>query len=117
MMNLFVKGGPIMYPLLACSVIAMTVVIERLLFWLREDTRRDQTLVDRVLNLCQKGDWEDVKEVVSGSRDYVIRILVTGILHREFSMTKAMESAAASSPAASGNIPLPLSACTVNKRH
>jgi biopolymer transport protein ExbB len=95
MMNLFVKGGPVMYPLLLCSIIAMTVVIERLLFWFREDTRRDQSLVDRVLTLCQKGKWEDVREIVSSSRDYVIRILVTGILHREFSMVKAMESAAA----------------------
>jgi biopolymer transport protein ExbB len=35
-----------------------------------------------------------VREKVRGSRDYVIRILVTGIVHREFSMSKAMESAA-----------------------
>jgi biopolymer transport protein ExbB len=95
MMNLFVKGGPVMYPLLACSIIAMTVVIERLLFWIREYIRRDQSLVDRVLTLCQKGEWEDVRELVSGSKDYIIRILVAGILHREFSMVKAMESAAA----------------------
>ena len=95
MMNLFVKGGPVMYPLLACSVIAMTVVLERLLFWLREDMRRDQPLVDRVLALCQKGNWGEVRENVVSSRDYVIRILITGILHREFSMSKAMESAAA----------------------
>jgi biopolymer transport protein ExbB len=95
MMNLFVKGGPVMYPLLACSIIAMTVVIERLLFWLREGTRRNQPLVDRVLSLCQKGEWDNVREMVTGSRDFVIRILVTGILHREFSMVKAMESAAA----------------------
>lgn len=95
MMNFFVRGGPIMYPLLACSIIAMTVVIDRLLFWVREDVRRNQPLVDRVLASCQKGDWASVKEMVSGSRDYVIRILVTGILHREFSMVKAMESAAA----------------------
>ncbi len=94
-MDLFEKGGPVMYPLLACSIIAMTVVIERLLFWLREDMRRDQSLVDRVLNLCQKGDWSGVKAMVEDSRDYVIRILVTGILHREFSMIKAMESAGA----------------------
>jgi len=32
---------------------------------------------------------------VAGSKDYLIRILVGGILHREFSMTKAMESAGA----------------------
>jgi biopolymer transport protein ExbB len=29
------------------------------------------------------------------SKDYIIRILIAGILHRDFSMTKAMESAAA----------------------
>lgn len=95
MMKFFVRGGPVMYPLLACSIIAMTVVIERLLFWLREDVRRNQPLVDRVLAACQKGEWGSVKEMVSGSKDYVIRILVSGILHREFSMVKAMESAAA----------------------
>jgi biopolymer transport protein ExbB len=95
MVEFFIKGGPVMYPLLACSVIALTVVIERLLFWVREDLRRNQPLVDKVLELCQKGDWESVRAEVRGSKDYVIRILVNGILHREFSMTKAMETAAA----------------------
>jgi biopolymer transport protein ExbB len=95
MLEFFVKGGPVMYPLLACSVIALTVVLERILFWIREDIRRNQSLVDDVLELCQKGDWDSVREKVKGSKDYVIRILVNGILHREFSMTKAMETAAA----------------------
>jgi biopolymer transport protein ExbB len=95
MVEFFIKGGPIMYPLLACSVIALTVVIERILFWIREDMRRNQPLVDDVLELCQRGDWDGVREKVKGSRDYVIRILINGILHREFSMTKAMETAAA----------------------
>ena len=95
MIEIFVKGGPVMYPLLACSVIALTVIIERLLFWLREDIRRNQPLVDEVLELCRQGEWDTVREKISGSKDYVIRILVTGILHREFSMIKAMESAAA----------------------
>jgi biopolymer transport protein ExbB len=95
MFDFFVKGGPVMYPLLACSVIALTVIIERLLFWMREDAAQNQDLLDEVMGLCQRGDWEGVKQRVAGSRDYVIRILVNGILHREFSMTKAMESAAA----------------------
>jgi biopolymer transport protein ExbB len=30
-----------------------------------------------------------------GAKDFIIKILVTGIVHRKFSMTKAMESAAA----------------------
>ena len=95
MLEIFQKGGPVMYPLLFCSLVALTVVIERILFWVREDMRRNRSLVDRVLELCQKGAWEEVKKSVAGSSDYIIKILITGILHRDFSMVKAMESAAA----------------------
>jgi biopolymer transport protein ExbB len=94
MIDVFIKGGPVMYPLLGCSIIALTVIIERAFFWIREDMRRNQSLVDHVLELCRKGDWNAVKEQVAGSRDYIIRILVNGIVHKEFSMTKAMETAA-----------------------
>jgi biopolymer transport protein ExbB len=94
MIDVFIKGGPVMYPLLGCSIIALTVIIERAFFWIREDMRRNQSLVDHVLELCRKGDWKAVKEQVAGSRDSIIRILVNGIVHKEFSMTKAMETAA-----------------------
>ena len=94
-MDIFTKGGPVMYPLLACSIIALTVIIERSIFWIIEGVRGNRDLVERVLQLCQKGDWEGVKKEVAGSKDFVIRILVSGILHKDFSMTKAMESAAA----------------------
>jgi len=94
MIEIFIKGGPVMYPLLACSIISLTVIIERILFWIREDMLRDQTLVDDILELCRKGEWDEVRGRVAGSKDYIIRILVSGILHKEFSMTKAMETAA-----------------------
>jgi len=94
MIDIFIKGGPVMYPLLACSIIALTVIIERALFWIREGLRRNHPLVDNVLELCRKGDWGAVRAEVAGSKDYIIRILVSGILHMEFSMTKAMETAA-----------------------
>lgn len=84
-----------MYPLLACSVIAMTVVIERAIFWIQTDRTRNQALVDEVLELCRIGNWDMVRIKVAGSKDYLIRILISGILHREFSMTKAMESSGA----------------------
>jgi len=93
MVEYFVKGGPVMYPLLVCSIVALTVIIERTIFWIREDLYRNQPLVDDVLELCRRGDWETVRMRVKGSKDYVIRILVSGILHREYSMIKAMESA------------------------
>jgi len=94
MIDLFIKGGPIMYPLLICSIIALTVIIERAIFWIGEDHRRDQALVNEILSLAETGDWEAVREKIGDSKDFIIRILVAGILHREFSMSKAMETAA-----------------------
>ena len=95
MLDIFIKGGPVMYPLLACSILVLTVIIERSLFWISVDMHRDYSLIDEVLELCRAGDWEPVRMKTKGSKDFIIRILITGILHREFSMTRAMESAAA----------------------
>ena len=94
MINLFIKGGPIMYPLLICSIIALTVIIERTIFWIGDDYRRDQALVNEVLFLAEQGNWETIRARIGDSKDFIIRILVAGILHREFSIAKAMETAA-----------------------
>ncbi len=95
MLEIFIKGGPVMYPLLACSILVLTVIIERALFWISVNMHRDRHLIDEVLELCRAGDWESVRMKTKGSKDFIIKILLTGIVHREFSMTKAMESAAA----------------------
>jgi len=88
-------GGPVMYPLLFCSIISLTVIIERTFFWIGIGMRRNQALLDDVLEMCRKGDWDAVRIKAAGSKNYVIRVLISGILHREYSLIKAMESAAA----------------------
>lgn len=95
MIEFFKNGGPVMYPLLLCSLVVMTVIIERSLFWLMIGRQRDQALVDEILELCRSRNWEAVRQKAAGCKDYVVRIMVSGILHRDFSMVKAMESAAA----------------------
>jgi biopolymer transport protein ExbB len=84
-----------MYPLLVCSILALSVVIERTIFWFRLGLRSQPSLVDEVLELSRQGDWESIKNKTVHAKDYMIKILVSGILHREFSMIKAMEAAAA----------------------
>lgn len=83
-----------MYPLLICSIIALTVIIERTIFWIGDDYRRDQALVNEVLFLAEQGNWETIRARIGNSKDFIVRILVAGILHREFSIAKAMETAA-----------------------
>ena len=68
MIDLFFRGGPVMYPLLACSILVLTVIIERLLFWITVDVNRDMKLIEDVLELCRQGDWEGVRARVSGSK-------------------------------------------------
>ncbi len=95
MWHIFDKGGPVMYPLLACSIVALSVVIERAIFWLKLGIQSQSSLIDEILELSRKGDWESIKNKTVHTKDYIIKILVSGILHKEFSMAKAMEAAAA----------------------
>jgi biopolymer transport protein ExbB len=95
MIEIFIKGGPIMYPLLVCSIISLSVIIERMFFWISVDRAHNQTLLQEVLELCQQGDWEAVRLKAAGSNNYVIRTLISGILHRDYSLSKAMEASAA----------------------
>ena len=95
MWHIFNQGGPVMYPLLACSILALSVVIERAIFWIRLGIQSQPALVDEVLELARRGDWESIKNKTVNTGDYIIKILVSGILHKEFSMIKAMEAAAA----------------------
>ena len=95
MWHIFNQGGPVMYPLLACSILALSVVIERAIFWIRLGIQSQPALVDEILELARQGDWESIKNKTVNTGDYIIKILVSGILHKEFSMIKAMEAAAA----------------------
>jgi biopolymer transport protein ExbB len=94
MLEIFLEGGMIMYPLLACSLCVMTIIIERTIFWIILNRRHNRELINEVLESCQQGNWELVRKKTTGSKDYTIRVLVSGIVHRKFSMTKAMEVAA-----------------------
>lgn len=95
MLKTFLSGGPVMYPLLACSLISLTVIIERMIFWIILNRRSNAQLVNEVMELCESADWEAIRLKTVGSKDPIIKILVSGILHRRYSMVKAMEASAA----------------------
>jgi len=94
MFDLFQKGGIVMYPLLACSLISLTVILERILFWIREKRGADDSLVNEVLELGRLRKYDEIKTRTEGVGDYVVRVLVCGLVHKEYSLSKAMEMAA-----------------------
>ncbi|MCI5211191.1 MAG: MotA/TolQ/ExbB proton channel family protein [Candidatus Electrothrix sp. ATG2] len=83
-----------MWPLLVCSLAVGVVVLERALFWIGLKRGRNQKLMDKVLSLAETGQWDQIKEKTTGCRDHVIRVLVVGIVHRDYDMGKAMEAEA-----------------------
>lgn len=94
MLEFFIKGGPIMWPILAASIVTLAVVLERLVFILAEATRRDRSLVADMIVLLEKGDLPAALRTGSGSRDFVARALAHA-LERPNAFPEAMLSAAA----------------------
>jgi len=88
-----VKGGPVMWPLLLCSVIAVGVIIERILFLVRERRAQHAELVHKILHLTERGLFEEAVEAARNTQDPVARILLNGLSHHHFSLEGALEVA------------------------
>lgn len=93
--DLFLKGGPIMYPLLLAAFVAVAITGERLLWWFRQSSRRDEALVAKVLATAEHGRWEEAMKLAESSSDPVARVLAAGLEHRETSLEGAIQIAAA----------------------
>ena len=94
MLDYFYQGGPIMYPLLLCSIISLTIIIERGIFWIRETRNRKKQLLDDLMTLVEKNDFTEAKRITGDTKDFVIRIMVCGMVHREFSLRDALDMSA-----------------------
>ncbi len=94
MYELFQKGGYVMYPLLVCSVFALTFSIERLFFWIREKKARNIKLLIDIMKEAETGEYDSALRLGSESKDHVIRVICNGLAHIEFSMVNALEMAA-----------------------
>jgi biopolymer transport protein ExbB len=93
-MELFVHGGWIMWPILLVSFVAVTAVVERTLFLIAENSRRQPALVEQILEKVETGDAEAAIRLGQPSRDYVARTLVYALSHRDHSLANAFTRAA-----------------------
>lgn len=94
MIELFVKGGPIMWPILLTSIVALTVVLERVIFVIRERVRRDPETVRRIFEHVERGDFAGAALAGAASEDYVARTLTYALNNRDRSVSDALMRAA-----------------------
>lgn len=96
MYELFDKGGPVMWPLLAASFIAMAIVLERLLFWAQFGLRRSSSELAELFKLTEEGKFASAIKLGRNSKCNAVRILEAGLQNRDYGFAGSMKSAAES---------------------
>jgi biopolymer transport protein ExbB len=78
MLDLVVKGGPVMYPIILCSVIAMAIIIERAyhLYRAKIDTRK---FMDDIANVLRRNKIMEAIEICDKTPGPIAHILRAGI--------------------------------------
>ncbi|QDL09386.1 MotA/TolQ/ExbB proton channel family protein [Brasilonema octagenarum UFV-E1] len=77
--NLFEAGGVVMWPLLAFSVLAVALIIERVRFWVKINNRQNR-VVREVLNLYRRDNVVGAMDQLQKNADLPIaRIFITAL--------------------------------------
>ena len=80
MIDLFLKGGVLMYPLAACSLIALAVIIEKAVeFW---RARSDRLRIEDVLRAAAARDWARAESLAKGDASPLGRLVASAIAGR-----------------------------------
>jgi biopolymer transport protein ExbB len=88
-MDLFIKGKEIMWPIALLSFVAMTVIVERILFIVRENASREPEVVEKMLEAVERGDMDGALAIGKKSKDFIARIVSYSLSNRQYSMSNA----------------------------
>lgn len=95
MLNLIQKGGPVMWPLMALSLVSLTVIIERFFFYTRQARQRKPRHLRAIMGHAERGNLERAEKLAREAKeDFIIKTLLNGLAHRNYSLTQALESQA-----------------------
>lgn len=90
LLPIFTKGGPIMYPLLLASILALGTVLDRLVFLIGVRLRRDREGIKRFLAAIGSDDYAEAARVGGKSKDHIVRVLNYALAHRRKSVSNAL---------------------------
>lgn len=93
MLQIFVKGGAIMWPLLVLSVLSLSVVIERLIFFIKESNSSDAKILQEMSSCCRNGQIKQAAELGAKSKDRVARVVSQGLENGENAFEEAISAA------------------------
>ena len=83
-----------MWPILIVTLVALTVVLERIFWWLGRWMKRDPKRIEKVFTAIENGDIAEASRLSRGSRDPVLRMMWNGLNHQHASLQGALQVAA-----------------------
>jgi len=90
LVHIFIKGGPIMWPMLFASIVALAVALERVIFLLNEQRKRSAKAVSNFFVEVGKGDLDAALTVSKNSKDAIVTTLGYALEHRDQSLGHAL---------------------------
>lgn len=87
----FEKGGPIMWPILLALLIAITVVLERAMWWSRLRLRVRSARLQQVYDAIADGEFADALRHCDKADDPFLSAVHEGLLHAHSSLLGAMQ--------------------------
>ena len=80
--QIFSNGGPVVIPIVLCSIIAFSISIERW-FALRPDKIIPSSLVDSILSLLKNGEWTAAEQIALKDRTPLGRMVAVILKYRK----------------------------------
>jgi len=81
MLELFLKGGPVMYFILLCSLVGAVIIIERLLYF-RRIRVDEETLIRRLKATLEKGHADEALAICESNPSPITNLMKVGIENR-----------------------------------
>jgi biopolymer transport protein ExbB len=89
--NLLISGGWMMIPIIGCSLLALTISIERFIYFKKFGASR---FAPKMLLLIEQEKFTDALALAENQTSPVLRVISTGVLQATNCPTKAMEASA-----------------------
>jgi len=89
--DLFLRGGPIMWPILLCLIAALVVVTERALWWWALSRRTRSAPLDAAFAAIAEGRFDEAEKLTDAPGDPLLSTVHEGIRHAHTSLLGAMQ--------------------------
>jgi len=89
--DVFLRGGPIMWPILFCLIAALAVVVERTLWWWSLNRRVKLDALNKAFDAISEGQFKESVQLTRESNDPFLATVNEGLVHAHSSLLGAMQ--------------------------